>query len=57
VQSANAIIYKYAFLYNFGKWPEDNRKYEKVQNFCPAKILKSYKEYLEIPERVIQYYK
>jgi hypothetical protein len=56
-QSANAILYKYAFLYKYSKWPDDNRKYKKVQDFCPTKILKSYKEYLEIPESVIQYYK
>ena len=57
VQSANAIIYKYAFLYNYGKWPNDNRKYKKVQDYCSTKILKSYKEYLNIPEKVINYYK
>lgn len=56
-QSANAILYKYAFLYNFNKWPEDSRTYKKVQDLAPNRILKSYKEYLEIPERVIQYYK
>lgn len=56
-QSANAIIYKYAFLYKYGKWPDDNRKYQKVQKFCPKKILKSYKEYLNIPEEIYNYYK
>jgi hypothetical protein len=56
-QTANAILYKYAMLYKYGKWPNDNRKYQKVQEFCPTKILKSYKEYLEIPEKVIKYYK
>jgi hypothetical protein len=56
-QSANAILYKYAMLYKYNKWPENNRKYKKVQDFCPANILKSYKEYLDIPERVIQYYR
>ena len=56
-QSANAIIYKYAFLYNYNKWPNDNRKYKKVQEFCPKRILKSYKEYLDIPEKVYNYYK
>jgi hypothetical protein len=56
-QSANAIIYKYAFLYNYGKWPNDNRKYKKVQDYCSTNILKSYKEYLNIPEKVINYYK
>ena len=57
IQSANAILYKYAMLYKYNKWPSDNRKYQKVQDFCPTKILKSYKDYLEIPESVIQYYK
>lgn len=57
VQSANAIIYKYAILYKYNKWPEDNRKYKKVQDYCPTKILKSYKEYLTIPEQVYNYYK
>jgi hypothetical protein len=56
-QSANAIIYKYAFLYQYGKWPNDNRKYQKVQEFCPKRILKSYKEYINIPEQVYNYYK
>jgi hypothetical protein len=56
-QGANAIIYKYAMLYKYGKWPEDNKKYKKVQEFCPTKILKSHKEYLNIPEKVLNYYK
>lgn len=56
-QSANAIIYKYAYLYKYNKWPDDNRKYKKVQEFCPNKILNSYKDYLNIPERVYNYYK
>jgi hypothetical protein len=56
-QSANSIIYKYAMLYKYGKWPEDNRKYKKVQEYCPSKILKSYKEYLNIPEKVFNYYR
>lgn len=56
-QTANAILYKYAMLYKYGKWPKDNRKYQKVQDYCPKKILKSYKEYLNIPEQVYNYYK
>ncbi len=56
-QSANAILYKYAMLYKYNKWPDDNRRYQKVQDYCPKKILKSYKEYLDIPESVIHYYK
>jgi hypothetical protein len=56
VQSANAILYKYAFLYNFNKWPEDSRTYKQVQDEAPKRILKSYKEYLNIPKKIIDYY-
>jgi len=56
-QSANAILYKYAFLYKFNEWPEDNRTYQKIQNESPNRILKSYKEYLDIPKNIIDYYK
>jgi hypothetical protein len=56
-KTANAILYKYAMLFNYNKWPEDNRKYQKVQDFCPQKILKSYNEYLKIPEKIVNYYK
>jgi hypothetical protein len=56
-KTANAILYKYAMLFNYNKWPEDNRKYQKVQDFCPQKILKSYNEYLKIPEEIVNYYK
>jgi hypothetical protein len=56
-QSANAILYKYAFLYNFNKWPEDGRTYKKVQDAAPNRLLKSYKEYLNIPKKIVEYYK
>jgi len=44
-------------LYNYNKWPDNNRKYKKVKSFCSKKILKSHKEYLNIPEEIINYYK
>lgn len=56
-KSANSILYKYAMLYKYHKWPKDNRKFKKIQDFCPTKILKSYKDYLNIPEKVYNYYK
>ena len=56
-RTANSILYKYAMLYKYDKWPEDNRKYKKVEEFCPNKILKSHKEYLNIPEKIFNYYK
>jgi hypothetical protein len=56
-QGANAIIYKYAMLYKYHKWPDDNKKYQNAQDFCSRRILKSYKEYLNIPEKVYNYYK
>lgn len=56
-QNANAILYKYAFLYLFNKWPDDNRKYNKVAKFCSKRFLKTYKDYLNIPKEVMNYYK
>jgi hypothetical protein len=55
-QSANAILYKYAFLYKYNKWPSDTRKYKKVQSLCPTKILRSYKDYLNIPNKIKDLY-
>jgi hypothetical protein len=57
VQCANAILYKYAFLHKYHKWPDNNKKYHRIKEHCPNKILKSYKEYLNIPEKIVQYYK
>lgn len=56
IRNANAILYKYAFLYKYNKWPDDNRKYKKVQHACPNKVLKSYKDYLNIPKEIEDYY-
>ena len=55
-QNANSILYKYAFLYNYNTWPDDNRKYRKVQKICPTKLLDNVKDYLDIPEDIIEIY-
>lgn len=55
-QNANSILYKYAFLYNYNKWPDDNRKYRKVQKICPTKLLDNVKDYLDIPGDIVEIY-
>jgi hypothetical protein len=55
-QSANGILYKYAFLYNYHKWPDDNRKYKKVQQICPKTLFKNTQMYLNIPEEIVDMY-
>jgi hypothetical protein len=55
-QSANGILYKYAFLYNYNEWPDDNRKYKKVQRICPTTLLKNTQMYLDIPEEIVDMY-
>jgi hypothetical protein len=55
-QSANGILYKYAFLYNYHKWPDDNRKYKKVQRICPTTLFKNTQMYLNIPEEIVDMY-
>jgi len=55
-QNANSILYKYAFLYNYNNWPDDNRKYRKVQKICPTKLLDNVKDYLDIPKDIVEIY-
>jgi hypothetical protein len=55
-QNANSILYKYAFLYNYNNWPDDNRKYRKVQKICPTKLLDNVKDYLDIPGDIVEIY-
>lgn len=50
-QMANAVLYKYAYLYHYGTWPR-GAKLKETYSLCPDKILKSYKDYLNIPEDV-----
>jgi len=50
-QIANAVLYKYAYLYHYNKWPS-SPKLKKTYEMCPDRILKSYKDYLNIPEDV-----
>ena len=38
------------------KWPDDNRKYRKVQKICPVKLLDNVKDYLDIPEDIVVIY-
>lgn len=55
-KSANAVLYKYAFLFQKGYWPDDNRKYKKAFNLSPVKLLKSPKDYFNIPKGIVEVY-
>jgi hypothetical protein len=55
-QNANAILYKYSFLYNFNKWPENNRKSKKILKFCKTTLLNKSEDYLNIPKEIVEYY-
>ena len=50
-QMANAILYKYAYLYHYNKWPR-GAKLKQLYATCPDRLLKSYKDYLNIPKDV-----
>ena len=50
-QMANAILYKYAYLYHYNTWPK-GIKLKQVYTICSDRILKSYKDYLNIPKDV-----
>jgi len=53
---ANAVLYKYAYLYKYYKWPQTNIKLPELYNLCPDKIIKSYKDYRNIPTEIVKAY-
>ena len=55
-QYANAILYKYAYLYKNNIWPTPRTRYKTIANECPNVLLKSHLNYLEIPDSIIQFY-
>lgn len=58
IKTANAILYKYAFLYKENKWPAVNKyKFDKIVEICSEKLLESPSEYLIIPEEIYNLYK
>jgi len=55
-REANAVLYKYAFLYTEGFWPKGNPELEDSWAVCPDKIHRSYLDYLEVPEELYDIY-
>jgi hypothetical protein len=49
-KEANAVLYKYAFLYTDHFWPKGNPELKNCEELCPDRIHRSYLKYLEIPE-------
>jgi hypothetical protein len=49
-KEANAVLYKYGFLYTDHFWPKGNPELKNCEELCPDKIHRSYLKYLEIPE-------
>jgi hypothetical protein len=56
IQQANAILYKYGFLYIDGFWPRSNPELKNCHDLCPQKLHKSYMKYLELPEEIYDIY-
>jgi hypothetical protein len=53
IKNANAILLKYVYLYYNNKWPSNFSKFKKVQDKCPAKLLKSSSDYLNIDKNIL----
>jgi hypothetical protein len=49
-KEANAVLYKYGFLYTDHFWPKGNPELRNCEELCPDRIHRSYLKYLEIPE-------
>ena len=56
IQQANAVLYKYGFLYTDGFWPKRNAELKDCYLLCPDKLHKSYTKYLDIPEDIYGIY-
>ena len=52
---ANIILYKYAYLYLYDKWPTTSIKPKsKILNNAPDKLLAHYEDYLNIPKEILE---
>jgi hypothetical protein len=51
---ANAILYKYVYLYHFNEWPEVAIEKSEVIKHCKTRFLKSAEEYLKIDKDIIK---
>jgi len=56
IQQANAVLYKYGFLYTDGFWPKNNPELKDCDHLCQDKLHKSYVKYLDIPEDLYDIY-
>jgi hypothetical protein len=56
VKEANAVLYKYGFLYTDHFWPKGNPELKDCEYLCPDKIHKSYLKYLDIPDDIYDIY-
>jgi hypothetical protein len=48
-QEANAVLFKYGFLYTDGYWPKNNKELPECWTLCPDRILRSHLSYLNTP--------
>jgi hypothetical protein len=51
---ANAVLYKYGYLYKYKKWPNNTVELHDVIKYLPCRILKSYKDYLNLPKEIVK---
>lgn len=51
-REANAILFKYGFIYTNGFWPRTGAGLTVCWKACPDKIRRSYLSYLDIPQEV-----
>jgi hypothetical protein len=58
IKEANAVLYKYGFLYTNGFWPSSSKNggLKDIEKLCPTKIHKSYYKYLETPNDIYDIY-
>jgi hypothetical protein len=55
-KTANAVLFKYAYLYNKNKWPTDTKKYNLVLQASPKRLLSNSEKYLHHSAGIISIY-
>jgi hypothetical protein len=56
-KTANAVLFKYAFLFRGNDWPTSSKKYDLVYNASPTKLLQNVERYLYAFPEIISLYK
>lgn len=56
IQTANYILYKYAYLYKYYKWPTKHLIINEIIDIFPENFLMNARKYIDLPKEVLDLY-